>query len=96
MTRSISRAIASSGTSMKTFNSFVKINCKRRIETLALKIRSVRRARHVSEMDQQSVERRTQPIMRRRNSIAIEAVNGTIAVDPDFIALLQHLVVRNC
>lgn len=69
----------------------------RRAETLALEIRSVRRARRVTEMFQPPIEQQAQPrpIIRRRNSIANEAVNVAVPVDPNFIALIQELVIRD-
>lgn len=90
VTRSISRAIASSGTSMQTFRSFVRITRHRKTETLALRIRQVLRERRASEMNEQQVQL---PIMRRRNS-----VNGPVAgvpVDQNFVTHLQQLVARN-
>lgn len=90
VTRSISRAIASPGTSMQTFHSFVRITRHRKTETLALRVRQVLRERRASEMNEQQVQL---PIMRRRNS-----VNGPVAgvpVDQNFVAHLQELVARN-
>lgn len=80
---------------MRTFRSFVRIPRMRDVETMALKIREVRRDRRVSEMVKRLIDQNVQPqpVMRRRNS-----VNGpvdAIPVDQNFIAHLRQLGDRN-
>lgn len=84
--------MASSGTSFKTFNSYIRIIRNREIETLALRVRSVMRERRNSENIQMPVEAPAQPIVRRRNSIANAIAD--VALDPDFVALIEQ-AVRN-
>lgn len=95
VTRSVSRAIASSGTTMRTFNSFVKIQREHEAETLALKIRSVRRERRASVIEARPIEQaQPRPKISRRNSIN-GVVDAAVPVDPNFIALLQQPAIRN-
>lgn len=82
----------SSGTSFKTFNSYIQIIRVRDIETLAIRVRSVIRERRVSEYIQMPVQAPAQPIVRRRNSIANAIAD--VVLDSDFAALIQQ-AVRN-
>lgn len=95
VTRSICRAIALSGTSMRTFRSFIRIQRKRDIEILALGVREVRRERRVSEMIERAIEPPVQarPLIRHRNSV--NGPVGAVPVDQDFVAHLRQTATRD-